>query len=187
LLQGRRDPDNQALWDRYVERYRGVIVRTGRRAGLSEHDAEDFAQQSLLASSTAYRDGRYERAKGGLRAWMFGIVRVWLQNALRARGRRGRPADTAELEALPGDDGFAELETVWQQEWHAAVLRQCLVEIGREVEPSTLAAFERFALHGEAADQVAAALGLSVNAVYGAKRRVLRRLRELLPAISEIW
>lgn len=187
LLEGLRDPGNREVWGQFVDRYRDLIVRTGLRAGLNEADAEDFAQQSLLAFSTAYRDGRYQRSQGGLRAWMFGIVRIQLRNALRARGRRGRAADTEELAGLAGDDGFGEIEAVWAQEWHAAVLRQCLVEIAREVEPTTLAAFERFALRGESADAVAGALGLSANAVYGAKRRVLQRMRELLPAIDEIW
>lgn len=187
LLDGLGDPQNREVWQRYVERYREVIVRTGRRAGLTEADAEDFAQQSLLAFSTAYRDGRYERDKGGLRAWMFGIVRVQLLNALRARGRSDRAAGTAEVAALADDAAAAALEAQWQQEWHAAVLRQCLAEIAREVEPTTLEAFERFALRGEPAEVIAAALGLSPNAVYGAKRRVLARIRELLPAMTEIW
>ena len=99
-----------------------------------------------------------------------------------------RPAES-EYESMLAwmEPWFGELEAVWEQEWHAAVLRQCLAEIAREVEPSTIAAFERFALRGESAESVARALGLSANAVYGAKRRVLQRIRELIPAMTEIW
>jgi RNA polymerase sigma-70 factor (ECF subfamily) len=111
-------------------------------------------------------------------------VRLQLAAFHRARGRVGRVAETAELAELAAAD---DLEQHWEQEWRAAVLRQCLVEIAAEVEPTTIAAFERFGLRGESAAAVAAALGMTVNAVYVAKHRVLQRVRELLPAMTEIW
>lgn len=184
LLEGLRDADNREVWARFVERYRSVIVRTGRRAGLDDADAEDFAQQALLAFAQAYREGRYERDKGSLRAWMFGIVRIQLAAFRRRHARVARVAETAEIAALASDD---ELAAHWEQEWRAAVLRQCLAEVAAEVEPATVEAFERFALRGEPAVSVAAALGMTVNAVYGAKHRVLQRIRELLPVMTGIW
>ena len=190
LLRGLRDPRNDAAWNRYVDRYRGVIVRCGRRGGLSEADADDFAQQSLLEFSTAYRDGHYDRDKGGLRAWMFGIVRVQLAR-FRARGVARDvqapllPDDATDfLERQPASDALA---AVWEQEWRDAVLRQALAEIAVEVEPNTVRAFERFALQGEPAERVAAELQITINAVYGAKRRILQRLREVLPLLEEAW
>ena len=42
-------------------------------------------------------------------------------------------------------------------------------------------------LDGEPVDAVAADLSLSAEAVYDAKRRVLRRLRELRPVLEDSW
>jgi RNA polymerase sigma-70 factor (ECF subfamily) len=56
-----------------------------------------------------------------------------------------------------------------------------------EVKPETMRAFERFALDELPADEVAAELGLTQNAVFGAKRRVLGRIRELLPLVEDTW
>ena len=47
-----------------------------------------------------------------------------------------------------------------------------------QFEPSTWQAFRRVALDGVPPDQAAAELGLSVNAVFIAKSRVLSRLRQ---------
>ena len=66
------------------------------------------------------------------------------------------------------------------------MLRQCLLEVSLEVEPKTFRAFELFARQGKPARDVANELGISENAVFGAKRRVLRRVRELLPKIEEV-
>jgi DNA-directed RNA polymerase specialized sigma24 family protein len=48
-----------------------------------------------------------------------------------------------------------------------------------EVESNTIRAFELFALHGRPAAEVAGELGLSRNAVFIAKHRVMKRVLEL--------
>ena len=80
-----------------------------------------------------------------------------------------------------------ELEAEWEAEWRDAVLQACMEEVRREVTESTWCAFELFARQGWPAERVAAELDLSPNAVYGAKRRILRRLREILPLVEDIW
>jgi RNA polymerase sigma-70 factor (ECF subfamily) len=54
-----------------------------------------------------------------------------------------------------------------------------LEQLGSEFEERTLRAFRRVAFEGASGNDVAAELGISAGAVYVAKSRVLRRLREL--------
>jgi RNA polymerase sigma-70 factor (ECF subfamily) len=58
-------------------------------------------------------------------------------------------------------------------------IARLLRQIEPEFKPETWQAFRRVTLDGVPAEQVAADLGLSVNAVYVAKARVMQRLREL--------
>ena len=51
--------------------------------------------------------------------------------------------------------------------------------------PATWQAFRRHVLEGEPAVRVAAALGLSLNAVRVARSRVLKRLRQELAGLVE--
>ena len=181
LLAALADPENQTAWRDWVERYRPLVVSFAERSGVPPADAEDLAQESLLAFARAYRDGRYERSRGRLRSWLYGLARVHL---LRWRAR-GRPAEASlDEEDRAGPDPF---EPAWEEEWRVAVLRQCLAVIRREVEPATLRAFQAFVLEERPAREVAAELGLSENAVFGAKRRVLRRLRELEPLMEDVF
>jgi RNA polymerase sigma factor (sigma-70 family) len=188
LLEGLKRTANQTVWSDYVDRYRPLILSYARRVGLADADAEDLAQQVLLTFADAYRAGRYDRSKGRLRSWLFGIAKTTLRNHNHRKGREPRvlAGTTAEnlIDQLPREGRLSE---IWEDEWRQAVLHQCLVEVGREVEPSTLRAFELFARKGWPAEQVAAELNMSENAVYGAKRRVLGRIRELLPQIGKIW
>ena len=59
LLEGLKHADNQTVWRDYVDRYRPLIVSFARRIGFGEADAEDVAQASLLAFSSAYLEGAW--------------------------------------------------------------------------------------------------------------------------------
>lgn len=186
LLEGLRDHRNEARWQQYVDRYRPLIVSFARRRGLAAEDAEDFSQTVLMEFSRAYREGRYDAEQGRLRSWLFGIVHRQLAGFWRKK-HRALPAaemDTRVLADLGSED---DLEKTWHEEWEAAVLGQCLEEIRVRVEPRTFEAFEEFALKERPAADVARDLAITENAVFGAKRRVLERLRGMLPLMQDIW
>lgn len=189
LLEGLRDSGNQLVWDRFVGRYRPLIVRYLERFGLSEAAAQDVAQNALATFCEAYANGRYNRTAGRLRAWLFGIVKNHLWTWRRNEGRRGagRLDGAAAERAIDDETGNDELSEIWESEWQNAVLRAAFAEIRCEVDPKTMQAFERFALEGRSAAIVARELGMTTNAVFGAKRRVLDRLRELRPFIEDVY
>jgi len=181
LLEGLMDPANATIWRQWIDRYRPVVVRFARRAGVGQ-DAEDVAQAALTDFARAYREGRYERERGRLRSWLLGIARHHV-----LRWRRERAGDP-ELVPLAAERAAPDpLEALWDEEWRAAVVQQCLLAVRGEFEASTLLAFERFVLGDHPAAEVARELGLSENAVFGAKRRVLRRLRELEPLMNDVF
>ena len=185
LLDGLLHASNRDVWQGYVSRYRPMIVGFSRRLGLSAEDAEDTAQQTLIAFADSYRAGKYQRDKGRLRTWLFGIARNQALNCRKRNARRRpRTATPEELDDLGQDDG---LHAVWEREWRDAVLRACLEEVRGEVKPTTFEAFRLFALEGVEAERVGEQLGITANAVFGAKRRVVRRVRELLPQMMEHW
>lgn len=188
LLDGLKSPDNHTIWRQYVDRYRPILVGYARRLGLGD-DAEDVAQQVLASFSTAYRRGKYDRDKGRLRDWLFGIARNELRNWRRRHSRRevqvGGDADQTDFFAQLRDEDY--LEKTWELEWRQAVVRQCLEEVRLEVDAKTLEAFELFASQGLPARSVAERLGITSNAVFIAKHRVLKRIRELLPEMETVW
>lgn len=189
LLEGLREPGNATIWERFVERYRPMIVRYAQRLGLNESDAQDAAQQALIAFCTSYQKGGYQREQGRLREWLFGIARNQILN-LRRKGYR-REVQIAD--APSQTDFFAQqsdgnqLESIWEEEWRQAVLRQCLEEIRRDFDARSLEAFELFAWKGWPAQKVAEHLGITPNAVFIAKHRIMKRIRELLPRMEEVW
>lgn len=190
LLEGLKDPGNHAVWQQYVDRYRPMIVTYATKLGLSTADAEDVAQQSLVAFCTGYQEGKYDRQRGRLREWLFGIARNQILNHRRRRNARGEVQVT---DSSGGTDFFGQVpdedrwSALWEEEWRNSVMQDCLAAVRSEVQPATFEAFDLFACQGWPAERVAAHLKITPNAVFGAKRRVLHRVRELLPEVEAVW
>jgi RNA polymerase sigma factor (sigma-70 family) len=189
LLEALKNTQDEQAWQPFVNRYRPVIVRYSRRMGLSDSEAEDAAQQTLLHFHEAYVQGKYDRAKGHLRKWLFGIAHNQIVDVLRERRRRevqvaNRTDQTDMFAQVPAEDAA---EQAWEQEWRLTLLRQCLDQVRQECEPKTLRAFEMLTWEGWPAQKIAERLGMTVNAVFLAKFRILKRVRELLPQMEEIW
>jgi RNA polymerase sigma-70 factor (ECF subfamily) len=188
LLVGLQDPQNELIWQEFFARYQPLLISFARRLGLNEQDAQDAAQETLLAFTTAYRAGRYKRDKGRLRTWLSGIATNKIRDIQRRRGKElavgGRDDTTDFMNQIVDDHTMSE---IWEAEWQRAVVAQCMAEVRAEVEPKTMRAFELVAMKGWPADKVAEELGITRNAVYLAKSHVLSRMQSLQAQLEEIW
>ena len=175
----RASPDEDA-WQQVVEIYTPLIRGWLRRhAKLQTGDADDLVQEVLAVVVRRVKEFRRERT-GSFRAWLRQIT----VNCLRDlwKGRRTKPVATGGSEFLQMldqlEDPASGLSKLWDQEHDQHVARRLLELIRPSFEPKTWRAFQRVALDGAPPDAVAAELGLSVNAVFIAKSRVLSRLRQ---------
>jgi RNA polymerase sigma-70 factor (ECF subfamily) len=180
LLQRLRDRTDQDAWQRLVDLYTPLLNGWLKRYGLQASDREDLVQEVLTAVVREAPRFRHNGRPGAFRHWL----RAILVNRLREfwRGRQSRPAATGDSDVA---DMLAQLEDpdsglshLWDQEHDKHVLHRLLALIEPQFTPSTWRAFHRVVLEGARPDAVAAELGLSVNAVFIAKSRVLQRLRD---------
>jgi DNA-directed RNA polymerase specialized sigma24 family protein len=183
LLDGLADASNSEAWGAFDARYRPVLTRFGVRLGLSRHDAEELAQEALSRFVVAYQRGRYDRERGRLHSWLIGIARHCLLDMWDAR-RGGAPAPAGSiLDRMPNEQGMT---VVLREACETEVLRLSLEELRRttRTEERTIRAFELLLSHGSPAG-VAARLGMTVDEVYVAKHRCLRRLRPIVARIED--
>jgi DNA-directed RNA polymerase specialized sigma24 family protein len=74
----------------------------------------------------------------------------------------------------------AETEAIWEQEWRSHHVERAMRVIEVEFGEKDRQAFRLYAQEGRGAAETADALGLSVDQVYQAKSRILRRLGEVV-------
>ena len=179
-------PESES-WDRLVTLYAPLIRTWLRKYDVQDSDADDLTQEVLLAVSKDLGKFEHGGQTGAFRGWMKSILVNRLRNFWRARGRRPQAhGDTGIDERLAQlDDPASEMSQIWNRQHDQFVLRQLLVIAEPHFSPSTWQAFSLVALKGKRADVAAQELGISVNAVFVAKSRVLARLRQEADGLVE--
>lgn len=172
LLTRLRQAPESGAWSRFVDLYSPLLFAWTARLGLSDHDAADLVQDVFAALVEAMPRFRYD-PDGSFRAWL----KTVLLNRWRERLRKVKPEQLTELTEVAGADPIGDLE---EEEYRRYVVQQALRIMRADFATETWQACWAFVVEGQPAQEVAAALGLTVNAVYLAKSRVLRRLREEL-------
>lgn len=180
-LQTKPDP---LSWQRLVDIYAPLISRWLSHSPLQRADHEDVTQEVLKIVVQKLPEFQ-RRREGSFRAWL----RVVTVNCLREfwRSTKHQPTATGDSNFLRKlqelEDPHSELARVWNTEHDRHVVRRLLELIGPQFEPATLQAFRSVVLDGQKPAQVAAELGISVNAVFLAKSRILRQLRRELDGL----
>jgi RNA polymerase sigma-70 factor (ECF subfamily) len=178
LLERLRRPDDAAAWSRFVRLYTPLLYAWARRTGLQAADAADLVQDVFAVLVQKLPAFAYNPNQS-FRSWM----RTILLNRWRALQRRRQPAALgAAAEELPEPEN-PELPGVAEE--RRQLLQRALALLEGEFEPATWQAFRQTAVLGQPAAEVAAGLGLSANAVYIARSRVLKRLRQELAGLLD--
>jgi RNA polymerase sigma-70 factor (ECF subfamily) len=177
LLEGARDPGDAASWRKLTDLYSPLIRRWVRPYVAQAADADDVIQDVLTMLVRELPCFEHNGRPGAFRAWL----KAMTVNRLREHWRRrqvasGGDAVTDQLHQL--EDPNSDLSRSWDEEHDRHVAQTLLESIRLEFQPATWRAFEAIVRDGRPTGEVAAELGLSVNAVLIAKSRVLKRLRQ---------
>jgi RNA polymerase sigma-70 factor (ECF subfamily) len=179
LLQRLQQPGASAAWGRFAELYTPLLFYWASQAGLQEADAADLVQEVFLVLIRQLPEFHYQPG-GSFRGWL----RTVLANKWREQQRRkalpvapGFPVE--EVAAAPTDDPLDDPKC------RIDLVHRTLVSLRDEFTSSTWTAFHQVVVVGKTAPVVAAELGLSVAAVYIAKSRVLKRLRQELGGLID--
>ena len=180
LLERLRDRADAEAWQRLVDLYSPLLSCWLRRHGLQDADVDDLVQEVLVTVARESPQFQHSGRPGAFRSWL----RTILANRLREfwRGKKLRPLATGDSDFVEVLDQLQDpdsgLSHLWDVEHDQHVARRMLERIEPQFTASTWKAFRRVVLEGARPETVAAELGLTVNAVFIAKSRVLQRLRQ---------
>lgn len=183
LLSRVRHPHDQRGWEEFYGRYRGLIVGLARRGGLTDSDAQDALQETMIAVARQMPSFRYDPAKGSFKGWLSRIVRCRVVDQVRRRSRE--PAvDEATLEQL-ANTAAPEHAAAWDEEWKQHILQEAAVRTRAQVSPKQYQLFDLFVLKQAAMADVKRLLRVNAPQVYVAKLRVGSVFRRALEAVRK--
>ena len=181
LLELLRDGSDQVAWREFLSRYWRPLYLFARGQGLSEQVAEELVQEAVVTVFEKRAFFHYDPRKGRFSNYLFTIIAQRIALRRRIDGRRrevpqedrdGRDIVQNATMALGPEENF---ERLFEQN----LLASMLDVVRRDVGPATFQAFELVTLHQVNPTDAARLTGLSRNAVYLSKKRVMTRLREL--------
>jgi RNA polymerase sigma-70 factor (ECF subfamily) len=195
LLERLKDLDDKSSWDEFYDLYHDLIFSVARRAGLSETEASEVVQDTLLSVAKKMPGFTYDPAKDSFKGWLLTVTRWRMRNQLAKRSgmvaqepRMSRAYEeegtrTATIEKVPDPTG-PELESIWEKEWETRVLETALARIKRQVQPQHYEIYHLHVVLGQPVRNVARALGASPVQVYLAKHRIGNLLKKEIKRLS---
>ena len=187
LLVRLRDFQDRHAWHEFVDLYAPVVFGYARSRGLQNADAADLTQEVLSQVAEGIGRFEYDARRGSFRGWLFTLVRRRVSDwRTRRNGRTHGTGDPAMHQQLQQQPARADEEsTAWEHEYRLGLFAWAAERVRPAVQPTTWQAFWQTAVLGRSGKAVAAALGLSVAAVYLAKNRVMARLRTEIEQLDE--
>lgn len=180
LLDRLQQGAHTTAWHRLVVLYTPLIRGWLRRHTLPDQDVDDLVQEVLAIVVRKLPDFRRKPRAGAFRCWLRHITVNCLRDFWRDRRYQPRVNGTGGFSEVLAqlEDPESPLSQLWDKEHDEYLLRRLLARIKPRFEAKTWRVFQRLALEGASVDQVALECGMSVNAVFIAKSRVLNMLRQ---------
>lgn len=193
LLSRLRNLADQDSWRAFFDTYWRLIYNVARKSGLSDDQAQDVVQDTVIAVARKMPEFRYDPAKGSFKHWLLLICRRRIQDYLRkvyasrklvAPGIEdfGQGAEDVPAEIPPPD---VEIDRNWEREWRDHVFQLALAQVRLRVNPKHYQVFDCCVLRNMPAPEVARMLGLSAAQVYLAKHRVSAAVKRAANAMQQ--
>src|SRR2546422_10973795 len=88
LLNRLKHWSDERSWEEFFNTYAKVIYRFAMKAGLSDAEAQDVVQETVITVAKKIPGFKYDRSLGSFKGWLLTITRRKVIDQLRKR-RRG--------------------------------------------------------------------------------------------------
>jgi RNA polymerase sigma-70 factor (ECF subfamily) len=184
LLIRLKDLGDQKSWQDFFETYSGLIYAVAMKAGLSDAEAQDVVQETVINVAKKMPEFQYDPAKGKFKGWLLQIARWRINDQFRKRlpvANRHSTVDgdgprTATIERK-SDPNAVDLAAVWEEEWQKNLLQVALERVKQQVKPQQFQIFDCYVNKHWTVEQVTQTLGVNANQIYLAKNRITALLK----------
>jgi RNA polymerase sigma-70 factor (ECF subfamily) len=178
--------DDRTGWQQFFDGYWKLIYRTATRAGLTESEAQEVVQETILSVAKGMKDFQADPSFGSFKGWLLLITRRRITDQLRKRKpeewsppreKEEAGTGTGTTDRIP-DPGPQQWEKVWEEEWQKNVADAALESIKQQVNPKQYKIFYLHVMKQQSARAVRQALGVNIGQVYLAKHRISSLLKK---------
>jgi RNA polymerase sigma factor (sigma-70 family) len=184
LLKRLKDWDDHDSWEEFFNTYWRLIYRTAIRAGLSDVEAQDVVQETVIAVAKKMPRFSYDPAAGSFKQWLLRTTRWKINDQYRNRSpcdprlaQSREVSASAEFLELAGARVDVDLQSDWDELWDQNLFDAALQRVKTLIGGKQYQLFQLYVLKNWPVRKVADALQVHPARVYLAKHRVSRLIR----------
>ena len=191
LIQRLKDWQDQPSWQEFFDTYWKLIHGVAIKAGLTEAEAQDVVQETMIAAAKHLPTFEYDPGIGSFKAWLLNMTRWRIIDHVRKRKRQH--LNLAAVEDMVGGTGAVNrvmdpasqnLDALWDAEWEKNLLDAALAKIKRQVDPQKYQIFDFYVNKEWPPEKVAKTFGVPVDQVYLIKHRLTGMIKDEVKRIE---
>ncbi|MDB6017240.1 MAG: polymerase, sigma-24 subunit, subfamily [Pedosphaera sp.] len=185
LLSRLKDWNDQESWKVFFDTYWKLIYSAGVKAGLTDAEAQDVVQETVLSVLKSMPNFDYDAEKGSFKGWLLRLTSWRIVDQIRKRQRdieheRHESPTSTETDCVERvvDPLGLKLEAVWEEEWEKNLMEAAIERVKKKVEPKQYQIFDLYVFKSWPASKVAQVLKVSAGKVYLTKHRISHLIKK---------
>ncbi len=193
LLDRLRNWEDHAGWQEFFTTYWKFIYGVAIRSGLSDSEAEEVVQETVVSVARKMPDFVYDPARCSFKGWLVHVTRLRIIDQFRRRqpthGHTPEgPYDsraTPLIERIPDSGVNPPLESLWEEEWERNLIDAAMERVKLRVKPAHYQIFHLSAVKGLGTLEVARMLEVNPGQVYLVRHRLAREVKREVERLRE--
>ena len=193
LLDRLRNWEDQASWQDFFNTYWKFIYGVAIRSGLSDQEAEDVVQETVISIAKKMPEFVYDPAKCSFKGWLMYVTRLRIIDQLRRRqpAMQQSPSGdddsrrTPTVERVPDLSAANQQDASWDEEWERNLVDAAMERVKLRVKPEHYQIFYLSAVKGLGTTQVAKMLQVNMGQVYLIRHRLAKEVKREVERLRE--
>ncbi|EDM28273.1 probable extracytoplasmic function alternative sigma factor [Lentisphaera araneosa HTCC2155] len=173
---------DEISWEQFDQDYRPLIIMRGQDRGLSSKEIDDLIQDTLLSLFKSKEKFIFDKSRGKFRNYFKTIIDRRAFDIMRRRPPIGEDYQDHKDSLISSAN---DLENRWESAWQEMVLNEAIEQVRVQVSEEAYQIFEMSVVKGFEAKYIAKTLSISVDAVYLAKHRTLKKVQQIVQSLKE--
>jgi len=199
LLSRLKNWSDHEGWKLFFDTYWKLIYHAAITAGLTDAEAQDVVQETLIAVSNRISTFHYDAKRGLFKGWLLRLTSWRIADQFRKRQRgvqhSGQNFDTSIRKPRTSTDSSttstqaptvervvdpfgSELERTWDEEWEKNLKDAAIARVKRKVDAKQYQVFDLYVVKSLPVSRVTRLLRVNPCSVYVAKYRISNLIKK---------
>ncbi len=181
LLERIKCWEEREYWETFFQIYWPLIHGFSIKSGLTDDEAQDVAQDTLIEVARRVKNQEYDRKQGPFRAWLYRLTKWRVANPFHKRRtnvvslEQALMSGGARLESC--ETHWDESGAIWEEDWRKALFDAAMEQLRKKMKPRHYQVFHTLVSQGWPVAKAAEVLHMNCGQVYLIKLRGMARLR----------